>query len=174
MNESLTRLKASDLVHKKESTEKILQNNYRMEYKKCLSYICKMNKESQLDEIYYEIPFVLPYDPNYYHLDCADYIKHNLYKAEFYTRIVKPGNILYISWKKEDVTKVKKHLKKKQEKELQEKMEKNKKQLAISLDAIQEANNSLMYNPNSAISKLKISSLLMRQNPKYKSLFKNK
>jgi hypothetical protein len=164
-------VKASDLVKDAEDMKKLRKKNYKFELQKCFDHIRNVNK---LDHQYttYTVPIALPSDANYNLSECAAYLKEGLRQAEFYVKLLKPGNVLFISWIPEDVVKVQKRNKK----ELFLAKEKRKRQEAAKSLRDQEKKKLveepmiLEYDPMSPISNMQVRLELMRNNPNYAHL----
>jgi hypothetical protein len=138
-------LRATDLVYENERLKKLYEANYKREFEKCIHEIKRSNKELRLQEVWYNVPIYIMDNPNYNHVDCIEYIKTRLEHNDFL--VESKSNKLYISWKKEDV-------------------EKKKKPPPMPLPIV----NTLSWQPSSAISELRLKTVLMKNNPKYAHL----
>ncbi len=169
--------KASDLLKEQEARAKLRRKNYRIQYQKCLSAVASANKDCHKQYTQYTIPLVLPADPHFTLTECIAYLKEKLTEAEFYVKLMQPGNVLLISWLPEDVLKVQKKVEKKVEKKAKERQkerdERKQRADARSPPAPLEQPREpprIDYQPTSALSNLSLRSSLMRDNPKYDHL----
>ena len=101
-------LKASDLLKKYEDKRQLRIENYKVQYDKCLDSINNADKYCNQQYTLYTVPYNLPGSVDFDVNECTIYLKEQLRLAEFYVKILKPGNILLISWMAEHVKKVKK------------------------------------------------------------------
>ena len=148
--------KASDLVQSTNLNSRTKLRNYEIELQKCLETIKTTFKATQTDHIFYKIPIVLANDPNYDYNECVKYIKEKLTKLEFYVRIRTSGNELFISWNPEDVEKVKR-----------KNLKVNQKIMQKDKECYIKSKTGLMP----AMSRLNLTTNLMRHNPAYSKLF---
>lgn len=171
--------KASDLLKEEEARAKLRRTNYRVQFQKCLSAVETAHKDLHRQYTQYTIPFALPADPHFTLAECISYLKEKLTEAEFYVKLMKPGNVLLISWLPEDVVKVKKKAEKKAK--LRQKERDERKERAAALRAMEQPPAAerpqgsqgpakIEYQPSSALSNLSLRSSLMRDNPKYDHL----
>jgi len=167
-NRKVMSLKASELVSDKDKIYEISKYNYKCELDKCFTHIRKVWKECKNETTYYSIPYTLYDNPYYDKNECIKYLKEHLYASEFYVRILSSNeNCLYISWKKNDVDKVKIYLQKQKQKQLEIRQQELQKEQQIK----KERKESLInWHPQSAISDLKMKTFLMKGNPKYSHL----
>lgn len=159
-------MKASHLVKQNEYEECLCIKNYKIQLDKCLIFIHKENKAKKSDT-YYRIPISVS-DPYYYQEKCLEYLHKNLRLHEFYTRQSSTNNLeIYISWNKNDVLKIKQEL----EKERYIEMEKVEREKQIQENEEKERKKGqIKWHPKSAISELKLTTKLMKDNPKYSHL----
>jgi len=109
---------------------------------------------------------MVPGEP-YYNMDeCIIYLKEELKKSDFYVRLMKPGNILYISWRPEDVEKVKRHNNKYETSTEREDYYHHKRHRVIEDDKAP----TIEFDPDSALSNVRLRASLMMNNPKYEHL----
>ena len=169
--------KASDLLKEEEARAKLRKTNYRVQFQKCLSAVESAHKDYHRQYTQYTIPFALPADPHFTLTECISYLKEKLTEAEFYVKLMKPGNVLLISWLPEDVVKVKKKVDEKAR--LRQKEREERKERAAALRAMEQPPPTeqgsqgparIEYKPTSALSNLSLRSSLMRDNPKYDHL----
>ncbi len=181
---SLLSFKASDLLKEEEVLSKLRKSNYRVQYQKCLNVVDTAHTDLHKQYTLYKIPLVLPGDPHFDLTECVAYLKKKLTDAEFYVKLMQPGNILLISWLPDHVEKVKK----KAAKEIRKGQQKDEaiKDAKTAKDAKDFQNSSsknrqtegtaaksedrIAYQPASALSNLSFRSSLMRDNPKYDHL----
>lgn len=153
----MDKIKASDIVNHVNQNKKSKIQNFDVEYNKCMTQIIEQSKtNSDKEFIIYSVPLMKTLDPNFECSDCVNYLKAKLTFAEFYVRICNSGNEIYISWKPSDVKKVQKFL------------EKRKKKERTTVTDIPR----LEVNPNSALSMLRLTSHLMKNNPNRRNLLK--
>lgn len=112
--------KASDLLKKDLYREKMRLKNYKSQYFRCMNTIQHVDKMCQQQFTTYTVPVALPGDIDFDLSECCEFLKTELRKSEFYVKIMKPGNVLFISWKPEDVQQVRKKLAKENKKRLRQ------------------------------------------------------
>ncbi|KAJ3170019.1 hypothetical protein HDU87_000485 [Geranomyces variabilis] len=100
--------KASDLLKEEEALARLRKKNYRIQFQKCLNVVNSAHKDLHQQYTVYNVPLVLPGDPHFSLQECIAYLKEKLTDAEFYVKLMQPGNVLLISWLPEHVRKVKK------------------------------------------------------------------
>ena len=181
---SLLSFKASDLLKEEEVLSKLRKSNYRVQYQKCLNVVDTAHTDLHKQYTLYKIPLVLPGDPHFDLTECVAYLKKKLTDAEFYVKLMQPGNILLISWLPDHVEKVKKKAAREVRKG-QQRDEAKSKDAKIAKDAKDAVNSKtqqseetaakaredrIAYRPASALSNLSFRSSLMRDNPKYDHL----
>ena len=105
------RFKASDLLAQEKTLKRVRKKNYAVQLDKCIDAIRAVNEHCHALYTMYTVPFMVPGEPHYNMDECIIYLKEELRKSDFYVRLMKPGNILYISWKPEDVEKAKLYMK---------------------------------------------------------------
>ncbi len=171
--------KASDLLKEEEARAKLRKKNYRIQYQKCLNAVDSAHKDLHRQYTQYTIPMALPADPHFALDECIKYLKEKLTEAEFSVKLMRPGNILLISWLPEDVAKVQKKVEKKKKQRQKEREEKQKQKLSEAplatvatptFAATTREPPRIDYQPTSALSNLSLRSALMRDNPKYDHL----
>lgn len=153
-------LKASDLTKNEGIFRRMRKRNYAAQYEKCLDLIQTVNDHCHHQYTIYTVPVIVPGQAHYDLDECTIYLKEELLKADFYVRLMKPGNQLYISWKPEDVEKVRKM---KERKRKEEEIDGERRKPTLSRDIID-------YNPDSALSNVHLTTSLMMENPKYAHL----
>ena len=162
--------KASDLLRHEETKKRLRRTNYKEQYQKCLDWISTVNEHCHTLYTTYTVPFILPGEPNYQVDECATYLKDELRHSEFYAKVMNPGNELYISWRPEDVEKVRKRNDKKFEKEERER-EKEQERRDREYEEEQKANSKVIrYNPSAPFSDLHLRATLIKENPRYGNL----
>ncbi len=168
--------KASDLLKDELIKRKIKKKNYKQQLQRCLETIKSANENYHKQFLVYNVPYSLIGEPNYDPAECTIYIKEELRNSEFAVDIMKPGNILFISWKPEDVEKVQKKNAKKKKKEeeerqkrrLEKEAEKQRKQ--EELRKLQPDRPFIEYDPKSRLSTMKFTADLIRNNSRYSNL----
>jgi hypothetical protein len=91
-------LKASDLVRLNKQRLESRRTNYALQVQKFLDEIQNVNDFCHKDHTFLSIPMTMT-DPNYDHIECLDYVKSELRKAEFHVkRMSFPPNQLFVSW----------------------------------------------------------------------------
>jgi hypothetical protein len=150
-------LKAGDLTKNEIVFKRLRKKAYLTQYEKCVHLIESINKHN-LRYTTYTVPVIVPSQPHYDVDECTIYLKEELLKADFYVRLMKPGNVLYISWKSEDVAKVRKMKEKKENR--------TNSNSSSDVSKFQEID----YNPDSALSNVHLTTTLMMENPKYAHL----
>jgi hypothetical protein len=168
-----SKLKASDLTKNEAIFKRIRKRQYATEYEKCLDLIQTVNDHCHLQYTTYAVPVMIPGQPHFDADECTIYLKEELLKAEFYVRLMKPGNVLYISWKLEDIEKVRKSNEKKLRENYQDDTVSD-----VNEDSKHRQEKSLKsstpmiidYNPESALSNVRLTTSLMLDNPKYAHL----
>jgi len=159
------KLKASDLLKSEESNKKYRKRNYRMQYDKCLDLIQTINNHCHSQYTTYNVPAMLPGNPHFDMDECIIFLKEELRKADFYVRLMKPGNVLYISWKPHDVEKVRKL-----NQRIESKERKKDEELSVNTERKVKEKPVIEFNPDSALSELHLTSQLIMNNPKYSHL----
>jgi hypothetical protein len=157
---STPRFKASDLLLQEKTLRKIRKKNYVIQLDKCINSIRTVNDRCHLMYTTYTVPSMLPGEPYYDMDECIIYLKEELRKSEFYVRLMKPGNVLYISWKPEDIEKVKRHNARVERKERRHRDDPEERQMPAVLD----------IDPDSALDNVRLRTTLMMNNPKYSHL----
>jgi hypothetical protein len=165
-------MKASHLIKENDYEQKLCESNYNIQLDKCLEYIKMVNKSRKTT--YYKIPHIIS-DPYYNYLECKNFLKKELKKKEFLAVNIQRNDYeIYISWKKTDVEYIQTELEKiKQERELEkleieQKIEEKK--VMENEKKVMENEKKVMWHPKSAISELKLTTRLMKDNPKYSHL----
>jgi hypothetical protein len=161
--------KASDLVKKKKESDDLSEYNYKVQLDKCYTHIKNIHQNCKDDVFtFFNIPVVLYDNPNYNSLKCKEYLKKKLKENEFYVETsASSANSLYISWKPEDVSKIKQEL----DYIKQKKMEEYNKNQVLERQSIENRKKQqIKWKPSSAISDLKVKAALMQDNPKYAHL----
>ena len=160
------RIKAADLLKNEEINRRCRKRNYRMQYEKCVDAIQSVNEHCHFQYTTYNVPAMIPGEPYYDMDECIVYLKEELRKSDFYVRLMKPGNVLYISWRPQDINKVQKRNEKHQEAELRRKEEEYRRREAEENDEP----STIEYIPDSALSNLHFTTSLMMNNPEYAHL----
>jgi hypothetical protein len=163
------KLTADDLLKTNDTTRRLRKKNYKIVYEKCIFAIESVHEYCKYDFTTFIIPDKLVGEPFYDLDECIIYLKEELRKANFYVRVAKPGNVLYISWRQQDVEKVKKYNEKMKEKE-----DARAAQIAAQ-NAEQYGNQNvqnaiLHYDPNDPLSNMHLTAALMMENSKYDHL----
>lgn len=179
---SLLDFKASDLVKDEKIKERLRKRNYKVQYQKCLDSISTVNEHCHTQYTVYTVPYSIPGDPNFDVAECTLYLKEELRKSDFYAKLMKPGNLIYISWRPEDVEKVEKKNKKLQKREEKERKERREKRHLARMKETgnvgdtgyytrePERDHVIQYDPNSALSNVRLRATLMKNNPKFSHL----
>lgn len=149
---------ASQLLLDQELRRKCLFTNFETEYKKCINHITYVTQHCSETEIIYTITDI----DNLLH-ERMNYVKKKLRDSNFYVKTLQPGHFLYISWKKENVKKVKHTVVKKEVQEYKEEEEEETKEIEPIKDKIE-------FVPSSGISNVHLRSVLMLSNPKFSHL----
>jgi hypothetical protein len=175
------KLKAADLHKNDDIMRRFRKKNYRKQYDKCIDSIQGVNEHCHAQYTTYTVPAMIPGEPHFDMDECIVFLKEELRKADFYVRLMKPGNVLYISWRPQDVEKVQKLNEKKGDgdgkdareekddregREGREKGGRGGKQQPI-----------VQFNPDSALSNAHLTTSLIMNNPDfahYKSVQKHK
>lgn len=161
------RFKASDLLAQEKTLRRIRKRNYAVQFDKCIDAVRTVNEHCHTMYTMYTVPSMIPGEPHYNMDECIIYLKEELKKSDFYVRLMKPGNILYISWKPEDVEKVKRY---------NDKMEmsterKVSRKMTQKLYEPEEATPPIIeFNPDCPLSNMRLRTSLMMNNPKYDHL----
>ncbi|KAJ3035278.1 hypothetical protein HDV00_004096 [Rhizophlyctis rosea] len=160
----LCELKATDLLKREVERQKFRRKNYEKEYQKCLDTVKTADSSSHEKFVIYSVPDSLNYDDNYVLSECVEFMQRKLRESEFYVRLMRPGDKLFISWdaklilkgahqKGDGATKSGGHMT-------------NKKGHEESNDITE----GIYFNASSALSTLHMASSLMLDNPKYAHL----
>ena len=109
---------------------------------------------------------MIPGEPFYDMDECIVYLKEELRKSDFYVRLMKPGNVLYISWRAQDIEKV--------HKRNQKEIKRREEERYIEERDVRDVGNSkemaIEYLPDSALSNIHLTTSLMMNNPEYAHL----
>jgi hypothetical protein len=161
-------MKASHLIRENDYEQQLSESNYNIQLDKCLEYIKIVNKSSKTT--YYKIPHIIN-DPYYNYLECKNFLKKELKKKEFLAVSIDTNDYeIYISWKKTDVEYIQKELDKIKQEKVKVELEKEFKRELQEKQQKNQDEKKLLWHPNSAISELKLTTLLMKDNPKYSHL----
>jgi len=160
------RIKADDLLKNYAMERRLAKKNYVTQYDKCVALVRSVSEYCHVQYTTYNVPTIVPEEPYYDMDECVLYLKTELLKADFYVRQMQPGNILYISWRPEDIAKVKKVNRKQQELDEDEGQDRRR-----SIDRKKKNEKSTIeYDPDSALSNVRLTTRLMMDNPKYSHL----
>ena len=158
--------KASDLLKDETLKKKIKKKNYKLQYQKCIETIKTTNDICFKQFTVFAVPLSILGEPNFDSAECIIYLMEELEKAEFYARIMKPGNLLFISWREEDVKKVKrKNEKKKQLEEEHRKLRKaERERVRLELERNKPKEKVIEFNPDTNLGRLHLATTLMKDN----------
>lgn len=81
------------------------QELYAIHLERCCSQIRDAHSSGK-DFTMYTVPMVMLDEPHYGYVACIDFLKAKLKEGGFYRRVLKPGNLIFISWDtrgKEDI-----------------------------------------------------------------------
>jgi hypothetical protein len=162
------RLKAADLLKNDDITRRFRKRNYRVQYEKCLDAVQGINEHCHYQFTTYNVPAMIPGEPFYDMDECIMYLKEELRKSDFYVRLMKPGNVLYISWRPQDVDKVQKRNEKQQKQHAAQEEERQRRREEIAEPLQRE--EQFEFVPESALSNLHLTTSLMMNNPAYDHL----
>ena len=161
--------KASDLVKIKQKSDDLSEYNYKVQLDKCFTHIKNVHKNCKNDDFtFFNIPLILYDDPNYNYSKCTDFILKKLKESEFYAiQSHSNTNSIYISWKKNDVLKIKKELDEIKQLKIEQQ---HRLDLEKKAQENRKKQQQIKWKPSSAISEMKMKSALMKDNPKYTHL----
>lgn len=152
-------LKASDLLKKDKERERLRRANYNKECEKCLDWIQNADSFTCSKYTIYTLPAFLISDANYVLHECVQFVKEKLTRSEFYVRVLKPGDRLFISWDPKLI-----------------KVPERKITKASSTQRRRDAQEesrpgpSIVFDANSSLSRLRAAATLMTDNPRYAHL----
>lgn len=164
------KLKATDLYKNDDVLKKLRKKNYRKQYDKCIETIRSVNEHCHVQYTTYNVPAMIPGEPYFDMDECIIFLKEELRKADFYVRLMKPGNILYISWRPRDVEKVQKLNSKHRNNNYNNYNNYNSDDNMDKENEVKEIKSKrpiIQFNPDSALSNAHLTTSLIMDNPDF-------
>ena len=149
---------ASQLLKEADEIKGIRESQYQKEFQKCMDTIETASRSWKYTR--HQIPVTIHGDPSYDYKECIKFLKVKLRQSEFFVKTMEPGNILFISWRPEDVSPPK----------VEKVTQKVPSVPKVPIAKVIPPKVIIDYDPNSAMSNVKLRSKLMVDNPKYAHL----
>lgn len=88
--------------------QRAIEHRKKTVYKRILDILYQSLLDSRRANIkqqffVFEVPFVSTDEPCYEYTECMSFIKSDLRNKGFFVKVLKPGNVLYISWHPKDI-----------------------------------------------------------------------